>query len=346
MTKEVKKIADNEYEIVIEIPLEKVTAAVEKAAHKLGESITLPGFRPGKAPSNLVITAVGEDKIKQEALEYLLAPHLLPVLKEEELLPIITPQVDELDFEIDKPLTFTTKVTTFPDIKITGYQGIKVKKAPEKQITDQAVEDVVNNLFKQVEQPVERDNFMLDSKGEKLVLGEAKAPTLDDDFAKKVGASDLGDLKTKIKDNLEAETRVNQEREFETSILEELVKKTKVNIPESVTQVEIDNILRKIVMDLNSLGMKFEDYMTNQKKTIEQLRQEYRASAIKTITAQFALGQLAKEENLLVTDEEVDQAMPKEEAGHTHSASEKAQMEAVMSQRKALEWLKDRVTAS
>lgn len=341
MTKEVKKVSENLFEITITLPKEEVTKATVNVVALLGASITLSGFRKGKAPQEMVIRAIGEEKVKEEVIKELLGPSLLKVLKEEEIVPIINPTVEKVDLELDKPLSFTTSVTTYPEVKVTGYKTIKVKKGEEKTITEKEVEEVVANLFKQVANPPERENVILDSKGEKLTLGNKQEVTPDDEFAKKMGATDLADLKQKIKDNLQAENKVTSERDYETAVLEELVNRTKTSLPEGLIEVEVDNILKKIVYDLESMGMTFEDYLKSQNKKIEELRVQYRESAIKTVTAQLALNEVAKQEKLEVTDSEIEKALPKEEAGHTHTAQEKNQMHAWLIQRKALEFLKN-----
>lgn len=340
MTKEVKKVDENLFEITITLPKEEVVKATKLVASVLGESITLSGFRKGKAPEDLVVRAVGEDKVKEEVIKELLGPSLLKVLKEEKIVPIINPVIEKIDLEFDQPLVFTTKVTTYPTVKVTGYQSIKVKKPEEKKIVETDIDEVVINLFKQVANPPERENVILDSKGEKLTLGNKQEAKPDDQFGQKMGAKDLSDLKGKIKDNLQAENKVNAERDFETTLLEELVKKTKTTLPEGLIEVEVDNILKKIVYDLESMGMSFEDYLKSQNKKVDELRTQYRDSAIKTVTAQLALNEVAKLESLEVTDSEIEAALPKGEAGHVHSNQEKNQMHAWLIQRKALEFLK------
>lgn len=339
-THEVKKLGPNEYEITTTVPALEVKKATDTVAEEVGRDQIISGFRKGKAPADLVIRSVGEEKIKEEVVRTLIGPHLLEVLKEENLTPVMNPNVENFAFDFEKSFTFTTKVTTYPEVKITGYEKISVKKPEVKEVTDAEVEEVVNNLYLQMENPPERENFLVDSKGEKLTLGETQAVVPTDSFAQKMGATDLKDLKEKIKQNMKAEADVNQERDWETNILEELVKKTKVELPESLVVAEIDNILRKIVYDISSMGTTFEDYLKSQKKTIEDLKKEYRDSAIKTLTAQLSLNELAREKKFEVSDSEVEQALPKEADDHVHTATERTQMHSWLIQRKALAYLK------
>lgn len=343
MQKEVKQVEPNLYDVAIEIPQDEVGNATKEIAQIFGADMAIKGFRKGKAPIDLVIRSVGDEKIKEELIRRLVGPSLLTVLKEENLIPIINPSVDKLVVELDSPMKFTARITTYPEVKVTGYKTIKSKKPEEKQISETDVDNVVDNLFKQVENPPARENILVDSKGDKLTLGSKNEAKPDDSFAVKMGAKDLDDLKLKIKENLVSESKLNFERDYETAILEDLVNKTKVNLPEGLIEVEIDNILRKVVYDLESMGMSFEDYLKSQNKKIEEVRKEYRESAIKTVTAQLALNEVSKEEKLEVTDSEIEKALPVAEKGHVHSSQEKNQMHAWLVQRKALEFLKGQI---
>jgi FKBP-type peptidyl-prolyl cis-trans isomerase (trigger factor) len=341
MQKDIKKLNAHEYSITIDIPQETVTKEVSLVTSMMGENLTISGFRKGKAPQDMVIRSVGEEKIKEELIQRLLGTSLYQVLQEEKIVPVINPKVENMEVSLTGPLKFTTIITTYPEVKISGYDKIKVKKDPAKEVTDVEIDQVVDNLYKQITNPEERENLMYDASGKKLSLGKKVDAAPDDLFAKKMGATDLKDLREKIKANLTAETQTNAERDWETKILEELVKKTKVDLPEALIEAEVDNILKKVVYDFSSMGMSFEDYLKSQNKTTEELRKDYRESAVKTLSAQLALNEIAKMEKLEVTDPEVEAALPKEESGHVHSSSEKAQMYSWLIQRKALAYLKE-----
>jgi len=113
----------------LEIPLEQVLAATEKAARTLARQVRLPGFRPGKVPPAIVKKRFADD-LKSEVLESLLRQTLHDAFHEKGIVPVGEPKIDDLKFEADAPLTFKVEVEHRPTVAPKDYRGLKVPTDP------------------------------------------------------------------------------------------------------------------------------------------------------------------------------------------------------------------------
>ncbi|MCL4808059.1 MAG: trigger factor [Thermoanaerobaculia bacterium] len=113
----------------LEIPLEEVLEATEKAAKSLARQVRLPGFRPGKVPAAIVKKRFA-DELKSEVLESLLRESLREAFREKGISPVGEPKIDDLKYEADAPLTFKVEVEHRPAVTPKDYRGLKVPTEP------------------------------------------------------------------------------------------------------------------------------------------------------------------------------------------------------------------------
>lgn len=113
----------------LEVPLEEVREATEKAARTLARQIRLPGFRPGKVPPEIVKKRFA-DELKSEVLEQLVRETLHEAFHEKGISPVGEPKIDDLKFEAGAPLTFKVEVEHRPTVTPKDYRGLKVPTEP------------------------------------------------------------------------------------------------------------------------------------------------------------------------------------------------------------------------
>lgn len=111
--------------MTIEIPVEEIHTATEKAARTLARQIRLPGFRPGKVPVAIVKKRFAED-LRSEVLEALLRSTIPEAFREKGISPVGEPKIDDLKYEADVPLTFKVEVEHRPSVTPKDYRGLKV----------------------------------------------------------------------------------------------------------------------------------------------------------------------------------------------------------------------------
>jgi trigger factor len=111
----------------IEVPSDRVLVEIENMYSNLEKVAEIPGFRAGKAPRGLIEKNFRQ-KVEKDVLEKLIASAYLDALKAKNINPIAYPQIADVKFEPGKPMEFTAHLEVRPEIKLSKYKGIKVKK--------------------------------------------------------------------------------------------------------------------------------------------------------------------------------------------------------------------------
>lgn len=131
----------------VEVPVERVRAAEDKATAYYAQRARLPGFRKGKAPT-AVVRKRFHDAIREEVLRELIGESWKAAVEQERLKPIADPRVRDLKFEENTPVTFELFVEVKPDIKIGRLGGFKLTRKVPKVI-DEMVDAQVEELRRQ-----------------------------------------------------------------------------------------------------------------------------------------------------------------------------------------------------
>jgi len=137
---------------------------------------------------------------------------------------------------------------------------------------------------------------------------EVSEPKMDDDFAAKVGPfKSMDDLNTDIKKQLEQEKVQRVERDYEAAILNELVDKTKVEIPDTLVEEQEEAVLQEVRQNVVQRGMTYEEFMTQQGMTEDEYKKaEISPEALRRIKAGLVLSEVGDKEGIDVTPEELE----------------------------------------
>src|SRR3990167_4526205 len=312
------KIGKSTYEIETVISSEDVNSTYSMVCSVYQSQVTLPGFRKGNAPLHLVAAQIGEEKIRQETLTQLLQVYFPKIISETKLSPILNPQVKIGDFDPAKDLKLTITVVIMPELTLVDYQKTRVKKENPKKVEDKQVQESLDLFFDNwqkintdKEEKITPPEFIYGTTGQ-ILAGKKKEP--DELFAQKVGAKDLSDLKEKIREELETQEQARADKEFENKVIEENLKKLKVEIPEALIEEELNRMIKRVHMELTQMGGNFEDFLKTQGKTVQELRSSWTSTAEKNVKTEFLLDKVAQEEKLEITKAEVEMQM----SGHNH----------------------------
>ncbi len=163
--KETKKLATNRYELEITIDAQKFGEAIKKAYDQQKDKIQLPGFRKGKAPYAMVVKMYGEEAFFEDALN-ILYPEAVEEAIGESGLKVIN---DKMDFDMvsiskEDGVDFKIAVTTYPEIEIGEYKGLKAEKVIAK------VED--SEIDAQVKAMAERNARMVSANDRAAAMGD------------------------------------------------------------------------------------------------------------------------------------------------------------------------------
>ncbi|MFL6447287.1 MAG: trigger factor [Bryobacteraceae bacterium] len=124
--------------IEIEIPLEEVERAKERVTNSIKQRVRLPGFRPGKAPINIIQSRF-EGEIRNEVLELLLPQAFRERVQKDELKVVGTPDITDLKFEPGQPIRFKADFEIAPEFEIAEYRGLPAKYE-EPTVSEEEVE--------------------------------------------------------------------------------------------------------------------------------------------------------------------------------------------------------------
>ena len=144
--KETNKIDTNRHQLEITVDGEKFREAIAEAYKRNGKKINVPGFRKGKAPLHLIEKYYGTEIFFEDALNLLYNDLVEDAIKDSGLKVIN----DKMDFEMvsiskEDGVDFKVSVTTYPEIEIGEYKGLKAEKTAVK-VTPEEVEAEVNAM--------------------------------------------------------------------------------------------------------------------------------------------------------------------------------------------------------
>ena len=141
---------------------------------------------------------------------------------------------------------------------------------------------------------------------------ESIKPELDDEFAKDVSEFDTLDaLKNDIRARFTKSREEQTERAFESSAVQLAAANMTCNVPACMIDEQVDHQIEQFAYQLQSQGMKMEDYTKMIGGDLSSLRQSMRPMAEQTVRSDILLSEIARAENLEVTDEEVEEELKK-----------------------------------
>jgi trigger factor len=155
--------------LTVEVPEEDVKKAMRQVARKLAGEVRVPGFRKGKAPYSVIVSRVGEDYLRNEAIETLVQPTFEEALQDVDVVPYAQPSLEDIEPD---PLVFKFTVPLEPVVELDeAYRELR-KEIEAVEITDEAVDEALEQVrvrHQEVE-PVERaiaegDLISLSGKG-------------------------------------------------------------------------------------------------------------------------------------------------------------------------------------
>jgi trigger factor len=135
-------------------------------------------------------------------------------------------------------------------------------------------------------------------------IKQKSLPELNEQFAKELGEfNNLVEVRQKIREGMEAERKREAERQAKDKLVAELIKRNDLELPEALVDRQIDLRLERGLRALSAQGMKAEDI---KKMDLNRLRAGQREQAVQEVKASLLLDKVAQEENIQVSDGEID----------------------------------------
>ncbi len=161
----------NTTKLTVKADKAELDVAKEAVLTRLSATVKVPGFRPGKAPANMVEKQIDQNAFQAEFLDEVINQLYVKAVEQEKLRPVAQPKIEVAKFVPFSTLEFTAEVEAVGDIKLPNYKTIKLE-AKKAEVTAADVTTVLTNLQQRgaVKEDVERaakdgDEVVIDFTG-------------------------------------------------------------------------------------------------------------------------------------------------------------------------------------
>jgi len=144
--------------LTIEAEDSELNKSLDEAYHHLVKEVSVPGFRKGKAPRDILVQHIGKENLLEDALEHLIPQLYKQAIESQQLGPIARPQIEITQTE---PVIFRAVVSLQPEVKLGDYHGIRLEPAPAIKIDDKEISAAMEEVRERqgawvpVDRPVE-----------------------------------------------------------------------------------------------------------------------------------------------------------------------------------------------
>ena len=227
---------------------------------------------------------------------------------------------------------------------VAGFeeQLIGMKQGQEKEF---------NLLFPESYHQKELAAKLVDFKVKMNLVQERIVPSLDDEFARSLGQFEsLEKLKNNIKEGIKLEKEQKEQEKFRLKLLEKLLEGNNIEVPDILANEELKKMLAEFKASTERMGLSFEKWLRQAKKTEEELKSGWRSQAEKRVKTGLVLRELAALEQIKPNEKEVEDEINKvlknfsdiEEAKKKLDLNElKEYIKGVITNEKALECLEN-----
>ena len=149
----------------------------------------------------------------------------------------------------------------------------------------------------------------------KVKIHEIKAkeiPELDDEFVQDVSEFDtVAEYKDSVKAKLEEQKQNEIKRSYQDEAIDKIVDKSTMELPDAMIDTQCENMINQFAQQMAQQGLSMDQYLQFSGLTLDQLKEQVRPDAITRIKSSLVLEQIAKEENIEITDADVDAEIEK-----------------------------------
>ncbi len=149
-------------------------------------------------------------------------------------------------------------------------------------------------------------------------------PELDDEFAKDANENveSLDELKTELRKTLEDQRKTDSENAVRDALLEKAADQADITVPEAMVNSEVDRMLQEFGQRLQAQGMNLEMYFQFSGQTEEDMRSQFKEDGEKRVRVNLTLEAISEQEDVQVSDEEVEEEIQKMADMYQRSADE------------------------
>lgn len=326
----VSKEAGSQVKISGEIPFSELEHERSAAIKKLGENVTIDGFRKGHVPESVLVKKLGEMSILVEMAERAIA-HMYPhILDAHEIDAIGYPNIEITKIATGNPLGFSATVAVMPTFTLPDYKTLAKTVNGGKESTDVTEADIEKQISEILRQKMAYDRLQAkaaaktttDEPTETATPEVSETIETEEDFAKlplpeltdEVVATlgqpgqftTVDDFKTKLREHLTIEKKRDVETRHRATLTDTIIDATIIDLPQVLIDTEINQMLAQMNEDLERANLKMDDYLSHIKKTKEDLEKEWTPAAVKRAKLQLVLNEIAKTESIKPDQSQLD----------------------------------------
>lgn len=302
MKVELKSKENSKAVFTIEIGTEEFKEAIQKAYQQNKHMFSIPGFRKGKAPRQIIESNYGKDVFYEDAVNVVLGDKYEPALKELELEPIDYPKVDILDeISTEKPFNVEFTVELRPIAELGNYKDIKID-ITKPEVTEEMVNAEIdkerenNSRLVNITDRVSEDGDTLNIDFEGFVDEEpfegGKAEAYDLVLGSKTFIPGFEDQLIGVKPEEELDVKVTFPEDYHESLKDkDAVFKVKVN---SIKRKELPELDDDFAMDVSEFD------------TLDEYKNDLKAKLEEASEQQFTQNKINQAVNALVDITEVE----------------------------------------
>ena len=280
MSLQVEKMEKNMAKLTIEVSADDLEKALQSAYKKQKNRISLPGFRKGKVPRQMIEKMYGAEVFYDDAANELIPTAYSEAYDECEEDIVSRPQIDVVQAEKGKPFIFTATVALKPEVTLGEYKGLEVEKfstdVTEEEIDEKLKEEAEKNARKVTveDRPVQDgDEVILDYEG--FVDGVAFEGGKGENYPLVIGSGSFipgfEEQLIGVNAKVDVEVKVTFPQEYHAKELQgkEAVFQCKVHEIKAKEIPEIDDEFASEVSEFDTL----EEYKEDLKKSIAQKKE-------------------------------------------------------------------------
>lgn len=148
MNVKVETLEKSMVKLTIEVDADRFEAGMKHAYNKNKGKLTVPGFRKGKVPRQLIEKTYGAEIFYEDAVNYIIPEAYDKAVEENDLQVVSRPDVDVQQVEKGKPMIFTAEVAVKPEVTLGDYKGLEVEKV-EAEVTEEDIQADIDKVREQ-----------------------------------------------------------------------------------------------------------------------------------------------------------------------------------------------------
>ena len=234
------------------------------------------------------------------------------------LLPLADADADEAVEDDGEPLSHEAEETIFHDHDGIEFLLDAEKTYPGTGFVEAIVGSEMGDMLKfDITFPDDytEDGFAGRQARFSLLVVAVKThhvPELTDELAQEHGHDSIEDLRVAKRADLEEAAKQEARTEFLEEMIDELLKLAEVSYPPAAVTHELDHSVEQLKKQVEQYGMKWDDYLRGQGKTVEDLHEEWRPDVERNLERSFVLSEFIQAERLKIADVELDTAVDKQ----------------------------------